>query len=64
MGYNIEHISLAARLDNHLGPETARDRRAFERFEQEIWAMIDADPEYAQIFGWGMGHRISSQVPA
>jgi hypothetical protein len=53
MGYNIEEVRLSARLDNHLGPETARDRRAFERFENEVWALIDSDPEYAQIFDIG-----------
>lgn len=49
MGYNPAEISVPLRLDNHLGPETERDKQAANDLRMEIEALIKSTPEYERI---------------
>jgi hypothetical protein len=49
MGYDTATLRIPLRLDNHLGPETQRDRDAMDLLRHEIQSLIDSDPEYSRI---------------
>lgn len=49
MGYNTGELSIYLRLDNHLGPETERDKRAAENLKLAIQELIDSDLDYRRI---------------
>lgn len=50
MGYDIYEFRLSARLERHNCLGDIADNEAFERFGNEVVAMIDADPDYRRIF--------------
>lgn len=49
MGYNAAELRIPLRLDNHLGPETERDKQAADDLRMEIEALIASTPEYERI---------------
>lgn len=49
MGYNAAELRIPLRLDNHLGPETQRDKEAAESLRMEIEALIESVPAYQRI---------------
>jgi len=53
MGYDIYTIQRQARLERHNGPGDEADNAAYERFQREIDALIDSDPDYRRIFSYG-----------
>lgn len=60
MGYELRDYRLYAKLERHNGPGDIADDEAWYRFEQEVNAMIDADPDYSRIFNYG--RRVSTRV--
>lgn len=41
MGYNIEHITITLRLDNHLGPRTVQDRERLQFLRRELRDLLE-----------------------
>ncbi len=49
MGYSTAEIKILLRLDNHLGPETERDKTARDNLCMEINALVKSNPDYDRI---------------
>lgn len=49
MGYDVDYIRIGIRLERHNGPGDKADNEAYERLKQELWHLLDSDPDYRRI---------------
>lgn len=54
MSYNLAEIKILLLLDNHLGPQTARDKQEARNLAAEIRALVANNPGYVRIVSAGV----------